>query len=144
MKKKQTYENHVHWVPLYHFVTLFGMFSLPLITVYLLLASPNGPDNVILSLLLLLSLIVISVSFHCRSFALKVQDRVIRTEENLRYYILTGRPIDKKITLEQIIALRFANDDEFLALTKRAVEENLSNREIKKSIKNWRADYYRA
>jgi hypothetical protein len=144
MRKVQNFENHVHWVPLYHFVTLSGMFSLPLITVYLLLTSSNESDKTILILLLVLSLVVISVSFHCRSFALKVQDRAIRTEENLRHYILTGNVMDEGITLEQIIALRFASDEEFVALTKRALEENLTNEEIKKSIKNWRADYYRA
>jgi hypothetical protein len=43
----------------------------------------------------------------------------------------------------QIIALRFASDSEYLSLIERAIKENLSNKEIKLAIQNWKADYYR-
>ncbi len=46
--------------------------------------------------------------------------------------------------MRQIIGLRFASDEEFIALAARAVEEGLSEKDIKKSIKNWRGDYDRA
>lgn len=96
------------------------------------------------TLLILASLTIISVSFHCRSFALKAQDRVIRAEENLRYFILTGKRLDQRITLKQIIALRFASDEELVALVERVLHENLDNDSIKRAIVNWRPDYYRA
>jgi hypothetical protein len=75
---------------------------------------------------------------------LKAQDRAIRAEENLRYFILTGKRLSKQVSMRQIIALRFAEDEEFVGLTEKAIKENLSPKEIKKSIKNWRPDYHRA
>jgi len=79
-----------------------------------------------------------------RQFAIKAQDRAIRAEENLRYFIITRKPLDSRITMGQIISLRFAPDDEFVVLVDRAINENLTPVEIKKAIKNWRADNYRA
>jgi hypothetical protein len=52
--------------------------------------------------------------------------------------------MDSRITMPQVIALRFAPDEEFVVLADRAVRENLSADEIKKAIKNWRADNHRA
>lgn len=95
-------------------------------------------------LFLLLVLTVVSVSFHNRSFALKVQDRAIRAEESLRNYVLTGKRLDQNVTIYQLIALRFAEDDEFVKLVEETINENLTPLQIKKRIINWRPDYYRA
>jgi hypothetical protein len=84
------------------------------------------------------------LSWFARGFALKAQDRAIRAEENFRYYLATGKVFPTEIKMGQIIALRFAGDDEFVALTEKAIAENLSNKEIKSLIKNWKADNYRA
>lgn len=59
----------------------------------------------------------------------------MRAEENFRYFILTGKRMDQSIAMEQIFALRFACDEEFPALAERAIDEQLSNDEIKRSIK---------
>jgi hypothetical protein len=45
--------------------------------------------------------------------------------------------------MRHIIALRFSGDEEFVALANKAAEENLSSKEIKAAIKNWRVDYNR-
>ncbi len=81
---------------------------------------------------------------HDRSFRLKAQDKAIRAEENLRHFILTGRPLDSRLVLGQVVALRFASDEEFPGLAQRAADEQLSNNAIKKEIKNWRPDLHRA
>jgi hypothetical protein len=64
-------------------------------------------------------------------------------EENFRHFTLTGKPLNPQLTMGQIIALRFSSDEEFVALSERAVNEGLSSKEIKQNIKNWRADEYR-
>ena len=51
--------------------------------------------------------------------------------------------LPSQLKIDQIIALRFASDEEFIALTERAIAENLSSKEIKMAIKNWKADYNR-
>ena len=80
---------------------------------------------------------------YIRIFALKAQDRAIRAEENLRHFALTGKLLPAQLRIGQIIALRFASDEEFPALAAKAAAENLSNKEIKLSIQHWRADWYR-
>ena len=84
-----------------------------------------------------------SVGYFSRAFALKAQDRAIKAEENLRFYILTGELHDPSLRISQIIALRFANDSEFVELSKKAATENLRSEKIKRMIKNWKPDFYR-
>lgn len=142
-KNKQTYGNHVHYVPLYHFLTFLAMAILVAGAVYNLITGKS--EQLVQSLLfLLLVFTVISVSFHNRSFALKAQDRAIRAEENFRYFILTGHPLPHTLTINQVIALRFAADDEIVSLVERTFRENLNPKEIKQAIKNWKADHHRA
>ena len=140
---KQEYSNHRHLVPLYHILTFAAMALLLLGSILYLLLYKH--ESYMLPFLLILTVLtLISVSFHCRSFALKAQDRAIRAEENLRYFTLTGKRLNQDLSLYQIIALRFASDEEFVSLTARAIEQNLKPDEIKRLIKNWRADYHRA
>jgi hypothetical protein len=78
-----------------------------------------------------------------RIYALKNQDRIIRMEMRQRYFELAGKPFkdhEKKLRLSQIIALRFASDEELLPLIEKTIEEDLRSKEIKKSIKNWQED----
>jgi hypothetical protein len=101
----------------------------------------NGRINAILFVLTGLSFL--AGYFVFRQFSLKAQDRAIRAEENLRYFALTGKLLDRTLAISQIIALRFAPDEEFIALAERALHEKLSNDEIKKAIINWKEDNYR-
>ena len=92
------------------------------------------------ALLVVVFFVLILLFWYARVFALKAQDRAIRSEENFRHFILTGKPFDSKLRIGQIIGLRFASDAELPLLAKRAVEENLSSKQIKEAIQNWRAD----
>ncbi|HJW16351.1 MAG TPA: DUF6526 family protein, partial [Flavisolibacter sp.] len=94
-------------------------------------------------LIVLVSFILLSLYIHTRVFALKAQDRAIRAEEGLRYFILTGKRLDPRLSLNQLIALRFASDEEMPSLAEKALEHGLSNDAIKKEIKIWKADWHR-
>jgi uncharacterized protein DUF6526 len=78
-----------------------------------------------------------------RQFATKNQDRIIRAEETARSYRLTGKEPDIRLTKNQVIALRFADDSEYVTLSKKAINENLSPKAIKEAINKWRADHHR-
>ena len=92
----------------------------------------------------LLAKLALLAIFLSSPFALKAQDRAIRAEENLRHFVMAGKLLPKALTIQQIIALRFAPDEEFIALVERTVRENLSNDDIKKAIVNWKEDNHRA
>lgn len=94
-------------------------------------------------LICLIALVLIVLMWYSRYFALRAQDRAIRAEENFRHYLATGKPHDSRLKMSQVIALRFAGDDEFVALSKRAVDENMTSKEIKMAIQHWKADYNR-
>ena len=141
--KTQNYSNHFRFVPLYHFFTLLGTLVLLIGSVVNLVKS-SGSNLYNASLIVFGSLLLLLTAFFARVFALKAQDRAIKVEENFRHYLLTGKTLDTKLTVRQIIGLRFASDEEFPELAKKAVKENMSEKEIKKAIKNWKADNYRA
>ena len=141
--QSQNYSNHGRWIPLYHFVALLGSLFLLIGSIVNLVKSSE--ENLYdASLLVFGSLILLLTAFYARVFALKAQDRAIRAEENFRHYLLTGKVLDSKMTMRQIIGLRFASDEEFPELAQKAIAENLSEKEIKKSIQNWKEDSYRA
>lgn len=143
--KTQNYSNHRKFVPMYHFFTFFLILLMLISSVYYSATAPNHGITLKQGLfLLLISVILMLLFFFCRIFALKAQDRAIRAEENFRHYILTGKPLDPRLTTRQIIGLRFASDEEFLELAKTAAEKGMSEEEIKKAIKNWKGDFYRA
>ena len=141
--KSQNLSNHARMVPLYHYFTLLGTLLLFIGSIVNLVKSTE--ENMYdASLLVFGSLLLILTAFYARVFALKAQDRAIIAEEKFRHYIVTGKTLSDKLTPRQIVGLRFASDEEFAELAQKAVTENLSEKAIKKSIKNWKADNYRA
>jgi hypothetical protein len=124
---------------------LFGLLTLTLVgsLVNLYLSLGDHQRLYGAALIVVLTFAVMMLFFFCRIFALKAQDRAIRAEENLRHFVLTGKLFDPRLTIRQIIGLRFAPDDEFVPLARRAVEEKLTEDAIKRAIRNWRPDLYR-
>lgn len=138
----QNYKNHTRFSPLFHYVAVPLSFIVLIGSINNLIRSSE--DYVYsASLLVVVAILIILTLLVARTSALKAQDRAIKVEENFRHYLLTGKPLANELAMLQIIALRFASDDEFPDLAKKAVDENLSGKEIKKLIKNWRGDYYR-
>ena len=140
----QNYANHKQYVPMFHGV-LLGLLLLTLIGASGNLYKSLGDHERIYSasLILVLAILVFMVSFFARIFALKAQDRAIRAEENLRHFVLTGKLLDARLTVRQIVGLRFAPDAEFVELARRAAAENLSEDQIKRQVQNWKEDTYR-
>jgi len=140
----QNYSNHRRYVPMYH-VVLFGILVLTLIGSCVNLYQSWGDHERLYSASLIVVIMVafLILFFLCRIFPLKAQDRAIRAEENLRHYALAGKLLDPSLSVRQIVGLRFASDEEFVALAERAAKEHLSEDEIKKAVKNWRPDTYR-
>ena len=140
----QNYANHRRYVPIFHFV-LLPIILLTLIGSFVNLYQSWGDHQrqYSASLIVVIMVCLALLPVLARLFSLKAQDRAIRAEENLRHYVMTGKLLNPKLTVRQIIGLRFASDQEFVELAGRAVEENLTEDAIKKAVKNWRADTYR-
>jgi hypothetical protein len=138
----QNLANHGRLDPPFHFFLLPVVAVLWIASVVFLVRHPGWEH--LWGLLLVTALAVTAVK--ARTYALKVQDRVIRLEQRLRLAVLLPeslRPQIAKLSEGQLIALRFASDEEVSGLVQRALSENFSRADIKKSIKNWQPDYWR-
>lgn len=139
---EQNFKNHSRYVPMYHFVASSLLLAI-LIGSIVNLVNSSRENLYSASLLVAISVLLFIFFWYARAFALKAQDRAIRAEENLRHFILSGKPLDSRLRLSQVIALRFAPDDEFIELAIKAANENMSSKEIKLAIKKWKADHHR-
>jgi hypothetical protein len=140
--KEQNFKNHSQLVFGWHGLTFFAILAV-LIGSFINLNSSAPENKYSASLICVIALICCFFFAYVRIFALKAQDRAIRAEENLRHFTLTGKLLPAQLRIGQIVALRFASDNEFPDLATKAATENLSNKEIKLAIQNWRADWYR-
>jgi hypothetical protein len=139
----QNYKNHGRYLISWHFLTGGAVIAV-IIGSIINLVNSSKENLYSASLLVAVSLILLSIFWYARAFALRAQDRAIRAEENFRYFILTGKPFPKELRMNQIIALRFASDEELPALTQQAISNGIKGNEIKKAIQNWRSDHDRA
>lgn len=139
----QNYQNHTRRVPAFLALGLVLFLTFIGASVNLYKSLHDHQRLYSAALLLVLSVSIFFVALFARTFALKAQDRAIRAEESLRHFMLTGKPLDSRLQPLQIVALRFASDDEFPALAIRAAEQGMKPDEIKKQVKYWRADNHR-
>lgn len=142
MSEPQDLKHHARFDPLYHFfLTIVSIASVIIAIIYCVHHFCfNSVWLVVIALAALVAL------FRMRQYPLKVQDRVIRLEERLRLQALAPAEWHAQIyrlTEDQLIALRFAADDEVVELAKQALEHNLSRKQIKERIKSWRPDNWR-
>jgi len=141
-KKPQTLANHARLDPLFHCIVLpvFGLTAIGGLIHFVWRPSWHSASFFLISVAAAIAVVKI------RTYALRVQDRVIRLEERLRLAALLPealRPRIPEFTEGQLIALRFASDAELPVLAARALSEKLSPADIKKSIQTWRPDYWR-
>ena len=142
---EQDYSNHRRYVPMFHGVLLALLMATmigSLVNVVMAIGDHHRLFNATL-IAVLAACSLLMVRF-VREFPLKVQDRAIRAEENLRHFVLTGKLLDSRLGLRQIIALRFAADEEFVDLARRAADEGLTEDQIKRAVQHWRPDNDRA
>jgi hypothetical protein len=142
MKQTQNFKNHTIFLKGFHGLLSIGILGLAGGGVSYLLQG-DAYATYPASLFILISLLLTVIMWYLRIFPLKAQDRAIRAEENLRHYVLTGKLLPPNLKISQIVALRFAPDDEFLHLIEQTLDKNLTQKEIKKEIKNWKSDEYR-
>jgi|SRR5271157_3838335 len=148
-KQPQTHANHGRLHPIFHFIILPLLFiNLIVSVVWLVHVIGAGPgwDLMLACMDVVLAVVLIMVATLMRIYPMKVQDRVIRLEERLRLYALmpeAWRSRIPELTEDQLIALRFAPDEELPALAQKAITEKLSRKDIKKAINRWRPDYWR-
>jgi hypothetical protein len=138
----QDFKTHRRWDPWYHF------FAFPVLGVAFfvrLWQAFKAPSAwAVWEVVVAAALVVLALK--CRTFALKVQDRIIRLEERQRLGALVSEPLRGRIaslTEQQLIGLRFASDAEAPGLVQAALDEDLSGEAIKKRVRNWRPDFFR-
>lgn len=142
--KKQNYNNHIRFYAPHHFV--FYPVAIVFLAVSLYFSFTQS-ETLIWSFISAVFLFFILLSLMLRQhYALTLQNRIIRLEVRYRFFTLTGKRLEEahpNIHDNQLFALRFASDEEFVDLAKRILTENLSGDKIKKNILNWKGDYER-
>jgi hypothetical protein len=142
-RKPQSFENHTRLVPLYHMVA-FGILVINLLYRLYRVFTDLSVETLVTGLV---AVALILLFFYARIFALTAQDRVIRLEMLLRFERLLPpelRARAKDFTVDQLVALRFASDEELPELARKVLTDNIRERRaIKKMVRNWQADYLR-
>jgi hypothetical protein len=138
----QNLKNHGRLDPPYHLI----LAAVLAVNLFIVLCFAWKNLNIYTEWLVVLSIAVFIPAMKLRTYPIKVQDRVIRLEERLRLQALSPAEWHAQIyrlSEDQLIALRFASDDEVVELAKRTLEQNLNRKQIKDLIKTWRADDWR-
>ncbi len=140
----QNYANHVRKLPPLYMAAALVLIINFFWTVYL--AVRNVSFGTVLQVFFVAALVVLFV--FSRTFALTVQDRLIRLEERMRMERLLPaelRPRIGEFTVKQLVGLRFASDAELPALAREVLDGKLTELDaIKRAVKDWRADWQRA
>lgn len=143
--KDQTYSNHRRYYAPHHFIYYPVVFVSAIVSGVFIFQRPR--EWLVWLSFMGVFLLLAWLSFMMRQhYALMNQNRTIRLELRLRYYILAKERLEvyeTKLTPAQLVALRFASDDEFVLLLKRTLDEKLTPAQIKKAITKWTPDHMR-
>jgi len=135
----QSFKSHTKWDPLFHFVIS------PILLVNVILAVRHAwaypAYTTIVAVVLAIALFLLA--FKMRLYSLKVQDRLIRLEERLRLQGQLPAADLARLSESQLVGLRFASDEEVVALAQKALAGNWTQKQIKAAIKTWRPDHFR-
>lgn len=143
--ESQNYKNHRKFYPPHHFIYLPLLLGLEIFGIYKIFNDETNQLIWILfsAIIFLLFYLAIMLRQH---YALVLQNRLVRLEFKQRYYELFQQrsdEVESRLKFDQIAALRFSYDDEFKELLYKALNDNISGDEIKRSIKKWRPDHHR-
>jgi hypothetical protein len=140
---QQSYANHTRWHPPFHFFVIPVMLINVIWAIVVFVKAPDRTQG----WWIVVSLALVVMAFLVRTNALKAQDRIIRLEERLRYQQLLPAELAQQcgsLAVGQIIALRFASDEELEGLIREVLGGRFAkSSDIKKAIKNWRSDTFR-
>ncbi len=143
-KSPQTYANHARTVTGYHLI------AFPLLALYAIWAIYRAVTAFSIDTLMtmLMAIALLLVTFYTRSFALRVQDRVIRLEMRMRLREVLPPSLHPRIpelTAAQLVALRFASDAELPGLCAKVLDDRIQQgKAIKQLIRDWQGDFLRA
>jgi Family of unknown function (DUF6526) len=139
----QSYANHTRWQSGFHFFAMPVLLINFIWAIVLCVKSPGATAG----WWIVVSAALVVVAFIARTSALKAQDRIIRLEERLRYQQLLSADLlvqTRALSAGQMIALRFAADDELEGLVRETLAGKFAKSdEIKRAIKHWRSDTFR-
>lgn len=141
----QNYKNHRKFYPPHHFIYLPLLLVLEVFGIYKVFIDVENKLTWALFSVVIFMILYLAIMTR-QHYALGLQNRLVRLEFKQRYFEIFNKRSDEvegKLSFSQIAALRFAYDDEFKNLLNKALEENLSGDQIKKSIRNWRPDQHR-
>jgi uncharacterized membrane protein len=137
----QNYENHKRYPPLVSLVVAVFSFLIAFFATWnIFYCRQRGQSEVGSVIVLVMSLTILFITILLYLIKTYKECRDIIAEENARFMGRVGYNLPYELTTRQILALRFASNDEFVPLVRAAVRENLTPDQIKRQIINWRAD----
>lgn len=142
--EKQSFKNHIRFYIPHHFVYYLAIIIFIVLSIYFAFTTA---EKLIWAFITALFALLFCLALMMRQhYALTLQNRIVRLELRYRYFSLTGKRfeiIEVQLKDEQLFALRFAPDEEFLQLIEKTISKNFTNIQIKKAIIHWKGDYER-
>ena len=141
--QSQTLATHRRWIPMWHFFAIPVLVANVVVVAIYFARDPRFINGwaLVVAIALLIGILL------SRTMPLRAQDRIIRLEERSRLERLLPGDLRGRVgelTASQLIAIRFAADDEVPDLTQRALSGELKSQgDIKRAIRNWRSDHLR-